>query len=220
MFDPVSQSLAAVSGRDSSAFPLVFVAGVVSSIGPCVAPRFIAAASLASAGGRRSAAAPVIAFVAGLTAAYAAFGAVASLLGRAAHWSAWTYWILAFALGVGGVLALWRGERACTHDRETDRATSLGGALLLGASFALVVSPCCTPLVAAIVAYTSASGGAAYGSMLLACFALGHAFPIVPVAFGATGAVRLLQRYSVRQAACVVSATLMLALSAYYAVLA
>jgi cytochrome c biogenesis protein CcdA len=96
----------------------------------------------------------------------------------------------------------------------------MGGAMLLGASFALVVSPCCTPLVAGIVAYTSASGSAAYGSLLLVSFALGHALPIIPVAFGVNRAARLLQRHAVRQAASVVSATLMLALSAYYAVLA
>jgi cytochrome c biogenesis protein CcdA len=218
VFDPFSQSLAAVSSRSVSAASLVFLAGAASSLGPCVAPRLVAAAGLAS--GRRNAAALVLAFVAGLMAAYAAFGAVTSLLGRAAHWSAYTYGIVALALAGGGAVTLWRGDRACGRHRDTDRATSMGGAMLLGASFALVVSPCCTPLVAGIVAYTSASGSAAYGSLLLVSFALGHALPIIPVAFGVNRAARLLQRHAVRQAASVVSATLMLALSAYYAVLA
>src|SRR5579884_2941484 len=141
MFDPISQSLTAVSSRSWYAIPLVFLSGAVTSIGPCVAPRFIAVAGLACGAGRRTALALALAFVAGLAATYAAFGAVTSLLGRAVHWSAYTYWIVTCALAAGACITLWRGERACAHDRGGDPPRSVGGALLLGSSFALVVSP-------------------------------------------------------------------------------
>lgn len=220
MFDPISQGLAAVSARSIYAVPLIFIAGAASSAGPCVAPRFIAVAGLTAGKSRPQAVALILAFVAGLTAAYASFGAVASLLGRAAQLSAWTYAAVALALAAGGFVTLWRGQVQCTHSHARENKAGAGGALLLGASFALVVSPCCTPLIIGILAYTSAAGNTAYASALLACFALGHALPLVGVAFGTNGIMAALERYGVREAAGVVSATLMLGLAGYYAVLA
>lgn len=220
MFDPVAQGLAAVSTRSVYAAPLVFLAGAVSSIGPCVAPRFIALAGLSAGKTRRQTVSLALSFVAGLTATYAAFGAVSSLLGRAAELSTYTYIAVAIALAAGGCVTLWRGQNECVHLHGHAAGGSLGGALLLGASFALVVSPCCTPLVFGILAYTSVGAGAGYGSALLACFALGHALPVLATAFGTQSMTGFLQRYAVRQAAGVVGATLMLGLAGYYAVLA
>ncbi|HET9097710.1 MAG TPA: cytochrome c biogenesis protein CcdA [Candidatus Baltobacteraceae bacterium] len=220
MVDPFSMGLAAVSTRSVYAPPLVFLAGAASSVGPCVAPRFIAVAGLTAGKSRAQAIVQMFAFVTGLTAAYASFGAVASLLGRATQFSTWTYAALALALALGGLLTLWRGQEDCSHAHARANTAGAGGALLLGASFALVVSPCCTPLVIGILTYTSAAGNAAYGSALLACFALGHALPVMGVALGTGGVMGVLQRYGVRRAAGVVSATLMLGLAAYYAVLA
>lgn len=220
MFDPISQGLAAVSTRNPYAPLLVFVAGGVSSVGPCVAPRFIAVAGLASGKSRGQTRALTVAFICGLTAAYAAFGAMSTLLARAMQFSAYTYAAIALVLAGGGLTTLWREGAACSHQHAREQNAGVGGALLLGASFALVVSPCCTPLVLGILAYTSASGSAAYGSGLLACFALGHALPLALVAAGANGMNAVLSRSGVRQAAGVISGTLMLALSGYYAVLA
>jgi cytochrome c-type biogenesis protein len=218
MFDPVTQGLAAVSTRSPYAPALVFAAGAVTSIGPCVAPRFIAVAGLAAGKSRRDTAILVAAFIGGLTTAYAAFGAASSLLGRAAQFSTYTYAALAIVLAAGGCVTLWREERVCAHTKPSGCNAGAGGALLLGASFALVLSPCCTPVVLGILAYTSAVGSVAYGSALLACYALGHALPIVAVASGMRGVTGMLRRNSVRQAAAVVSGTLMLALAAFYAV--
>ncbi len=220
MFDPVSQGLAAVSTRNASAPALIFAAGAVTSVGPCVAPRFIAVAGLAAGKSRRDTALLACAFVVGLTATYAAFGAVSSLLGRATQFSTFTYFGVAAALAFGGALTLWREEKTCRHARERTANASAGGALLLGASFALVLSPCCTPVVLGILAYTSSTGNAAYASALLACYAVGHALPIAAVALGMHRVTALLQRHSVRQAAAVVSGTLMLGLAGFYAVLA
>lgn len=220
MLDPITQGLAAAGTRSVYAAPLIFVAGAASSVGPCVAPRFIAVAGLTAGKSRAQSLVLILAFVAGLTAIYASFGAVASLLGRASQLSTWTYATVALALAAGGLISLWRGQVQCSHSHARVNNTSAGGALLLGASFALVVSPCCTPLVIGILTYTSAAGNAVYASTLLACFALGHALPVVAVGFGTSGIMGALQRYGVRQAAGVVSATLMLGLAAYYAVLA
>lgn len=220
MFDPISQALAAVGARSVYAAPLVFITGACTSVGPCVAPRFIAIAGLTAGKSSLQAVVLILAFVSGLTAMYASFGAVASLLVHAAEFSTWTYAAMALALAAGGLVTLWRGQVQCSHPHARANTTGAGGALLLGTSFALVVSPCCTPLVVGILTYTSASGSAAYASALLACFALGHALPVIGVAFGTNGIMAALQRSGVRQAAGMVSASLMLCLAGYYAVLA
>lgn len=203
------------------AVPLVFAAGAASSLGPCVAPRFIAVAGIAAGKSRSQIIILTLSFIAGLVFTYAAFGAVSSLLLRATQVSGYTYALVAAALAAGGVWTLWREETRCAHlDYASKHGTGAGAAFLLGCSFALVVSPCCTPLVLGIVAYTSESGNAVYASELLCCFALGHALPVIAVAFGVQRVNALLERYAVRQAASVVSATLMLGLAGYYAVLA
>lgn len=221
MFDPVSQGLAAAAARSAYAAPLAFLAGAVTSVGPCVAPRFIAIAGMTAGAPRIRVWSLVAAFVAGLTATYAAFGAVSSLLARATAFSTYTYVLVAVALALSGVITLWRDGDRCDHRHEDpERRYTRGGAFLLGASFALVVSPCCTPLVAGILTYTSQAGTPLYGSALLACFALGHALPVLGVASGMSSVSSALGRFSVRQASSVVSATLMLGLAAYYAILA
>lgn len=220
MLDPVSQSLAAVSTGSVTAVPLVFLAGAATSIGPCVAPRFIAVAGMAAGKTRGQTLSLAAAFIAGLTVTYAAFGAVSSLLIRAAQLSTLTYIAIAVLLGVGGLLTLWREQRQCSHAQPHRRDAGVGASFLLGASFALVVSPCCTPLVVGILAYSAAAGSTVYASALLACFALGHALPIIAVAFGVQRVGDVLGRHSVRQAASVISGTLMLGLAGYYAILA
>ncbi len=219
MFDPIAQGLAAVSSRSVYAAPLAFSAGALSSLGPCVAPRFIAIAGLTAGKTPAQARSLAFFFITGLTLTYAAFGVLSTLLSAAGKYSAFIYILVAAALAAGGLVTLWREPEACGHLQRC-KNVGAGGSLLLGASFALVVSPCCTPLVLGILAYTSASGSIAYGSAILACFSLGHALPIAAAAFGVNATTMLLQRRAVAQAAGVVSATLMLALSGYYAVLA
>jgi cytochrome c-type biogenesis protein len=218
MFDPIEQGLRAVSSVSAWAYPLVFFAGAVTSLGPCVAPRFIAVVGLTSSREPRRAATMAASFVAGLVAVYACFGAGASLIGHLAQISSWVYGVVAVALGIAGITTLWKEERI-PHG-HTRYAVGEGGSFFLGASFALVISPCCTPLVVGILAYASAAGSPFYGTSLLACFALGHALPILGAALGARGVTGIFQRLAVRQAAEVLSAAMMLVLAAYYAVLA
>jgi cytochrome c biogenesis protein CcdA len=221
MFDPLSSALRASSVHSPWALPIVFAAGAVSSIGPCVAPRLIAAVGLTAAKDLRESVKIMGSFICGLVLAYACFGAIASLVGRAVQFSAVIYGVLAAALGCAGTAMLWagRGDRLCAQHMAR-RNTGIGASFLIGASFALVVSPCCTPLVVAILAYTTASGDPLYGSSLLAVFAMGHALPLLGVGAGAQKIATMLSRANLQDAASTVAAALMLALAAYYAVLA
>ncbi len=260
MIDLLGESLRAVGTRSALAYPLVLGAGVVTSVGPCAAPRYVAVAALAHAA--RAPWTIVAAFASGLVAAYVALGALASGVGTATSalgslWSAssYVYGALATALLAGGVFTLLRASGTAAPDRcdhrtgrdasasgtaapgtttcrtnasrgtatsrtESTGAASFGGVFLLGASSVLVVSPCCTPIVAGIAGLTLATGRALDGVALLALFACGHA---VPVAFaGALGGrfASALRRLAASQAPAVVSGALMIALAAYYGVLA
>lgn len=233
MIDLIGESLRAVGSRSALAYPLVFGAGIVTSIGPCAAPRYVAVAALAHA-----ARAPwkiVPAFAAGLVGAYVALGAAAGAVAGApgamgALWSASPviYGALAVALLAGGIATLLRAApagdaHACgRHEaRRGSRGTvSTGGAFLLGASSVLVVSPCCTPIVAGIAGLTIATSRMLDGVTLLAAFGCGH---VVPVALaGALGGrfAASVRRLAASQAPAIVSGSLMLALAAYYGTLA
>jgi len=223
VIDAVSAGLHAVATRSPLAYPLVFAAGAVTSIGPCAAPRYVALAALVNASRRPSRI--VAAFVAGLVGAYVVLGVAAGALG--ALWSASrvVYAALAVVLAVAGVATLLRGDGA-SHEHESAHThaagarASLGGTFLLGASSAFVVSPCCTPIVAGIAGLTTASGHTGVGVALMAAFACGHALPVVSAGALGTRVSRGLRRVALTHASAIVSGTLMLALAAYYGVLA
>jgi thiol:disulfide interchange protein DsbD len=226
VIDVLGESLRAVGTRSALAYPLVFAAGLVTSVGPCAAPRYVAVAALAHAS--RAPWTVVGAFAAGLVGAYVALGGAVGSAANAlgALWSASpvVYAALAVALLAGGIATLLRalpvvGAHAC-HPRGSRGTAGLGGVFLLGASSVLVVSPCCTPVVAGIAGLTIATGRAFDGVLLLAVFACGH---VVPVALAGSLGDRLgaaVRRLAASQAPGIISGSLMLALAAYYGVLA
>lgn len=219
MIDPLGESLRAAAAGSPLAYPLVFAAGLATSIGPCVAPRYVAVAALAHGSAHPSRI--VGAFLAGLIGAYVTLGLGAGALG--ALWSNSTaiYVILAAALAAGGIVTLLGVQ---PHDHERRRACAVpgnaGGTFLLGASSAFVVSPCCTPAIAGIAGLTTLAGHTVEGTLLLATFALGHGSPLL--AAGALGrrVSALFARLAASDAPAVIGGTLMLALAAYYGVLA
>ena len=144
MIDAVSAGLHAVATRSPLAYPLVFVAGAVTSVGPCAAPRYVALAALVSAS--RNPARVIAAFVAGLIGTYVALGAAAGAIGALWTASRLLYAALAVTLAVAGLVTLLRGAGAShahgqAHARDAGARASLGGTFLLGASSAFVVSP-------------------------------------------------------------------------------
>lgn len=219
MTDMLGEALRAVSSGTPLAYPLVFVAGLATSVGPCTAPRYVAVAALAHAS--RRPARIIAAFVCGLAGAFVVLGFAMTSLPALWSSSRWSYAALTCALAIGGLTVLLRGSGGCTaHPPGTRAGAGLGGTFLLGASSALVVSPCCTPAIAAIAGVTSVSGRALEGSLLLAAFACGHALPLV--AAGALGmrSSAFFARFQAVQASATISGALMLALAAYYGVLA
>lgn len=224
MIDVLGDGLRAVAMRSAVAYPMMFAAGAVTGVGPCAVPRFVAVAALAAGARRRSPV--VVAFGAGLAGAYVALGLGAGTLG--ALWSAsrTTYAALAVVLAAAAFATLMRNPHevhaACigVRDGMPRVPASVGGAFLLGASSALVVAPCCAPVLATVAGLTVASGRLAEGSALLAAFGCGHALPVLLT--GSIGA-RLSVAFgpvSASGAPSIVAGGLMLALAAFYGLLA
>ena len=221
MIDPLAVSVEAIVRGDATRLPLVAFAGVVTSLGPCVAPRYIAIAALLGAKRRTL---TIATFVAGMLTAYTALAFGAGLLGQIAGNASALYVVLAAALATGGIVTLLR-DSGCDddHHREARGASPqsrrLSAVFSLGAASAFVVSPCCTPVVAAVIGMTATDASPLSRAALLVAFALGHAAPLFLV--GTLGALctRTFRTWNASPAPAVISGSLMLALGAYYGAL-
>lgn len=218
MIDLLDASLDALARQDLGRLPLVALAGVATSVGPCVAPRYVAITALLHDAARP--AWTTAAFVAGLTLAYAVLGfgvAVASVVWANASVG---YALLAATLTAGGLTTLLRRPSACRHEH----AAPLGGARLaqpfvLGALSACVVSPCCTPLLGAFAGLAAADRAPLAGAAFLGAFALGHATPLLFAGRTSAALGARLSGWSASGAAATVSGALMVALGGYYGLL-
>lgn len=218
MWDPASLGLTAVGRQSPYAFPLLFIAGTVTSFGPCTGPRMIAAAGLASAP-ERNRVSKIAAFIAGILLVYVAFALFGAMLAGALAYSSWIYSVTGIALCFGGLAGLVRVRRAHTCDSQRTAIPS-GAALFVGASSALIVSPCCTPILASVLAFGAATGNAVFTALCLVAFGLGHAVPVAVVgAFG--GVAKAFEKgETFRSALATVAGALMMGLGAFYLVLA
>lgn len=214
MIDPISAAIDGLQRGDAAKLPLVVFAGAITSVGPCVAPRYVALAALLQGGSR---ALITSAFVVGLTSAYALIGCAGGVLGILAVSVDAVDALLAAALFAYGLRTVLAPSLPCTHSSRAVARPRLSGAFLLGAASAVVVSPCCTPLVAAVVGMTAFDGTPLLGALFLAAFALGHALPLLLGACCGPLTARF-EGWTASGAPAIVSGTLMIALAAYYAV--
>jgi cytochrome c-type biogenesis protein len=217
MIDPIASAIAAAALQSPWAPASAFAAGVATSVGPCVAPRFVAVAALASSPGVARWKA-VSAFAAGLCASYVALGVAAGFAARIAAISAHVYALLALALLAFGLKTLWSEAPTCLHGDPKPR--SLGGACLLGMSFALVASPCCTPVIVVLGSLAASGPSPAFGALLIGSYSAGHALPLVGAGFGWQWLGTRLDVRAWRPAMQTVGGALLLALAGYYGVLA
>jgi len=170
------------------ALGLSFVGGLLSSLSPCVYPMIPIVASVVAgrdAGPRKKLHAFLrsLSYAAGLALVYAGFGLFAALGGHffgSISTSAWAQGaagliFVVLALGMLEILPLpylW----PTAGPRES---SGFGGAFLLGATSGLVVSPCTSPVLLALLTYVAAQGAALYGAALLLAFSLGMTLLLV-----------------------------------------
>lgn len=195
-----------------------FTAGIATCAGPCVAPRFAAVAGLTAGKTRAQAVKLCACFAAGLLLGYASFAAAAWIFRAALQLSHVLYAGLACGFGIAALLRLF--SRQCTHESFVRPITGAGAAMLLGCGLALVVSPCCAPVIVAVVAYAAADGNASHAAMLLACYAAGHALPLLALAGAAQKFAAAFTLLATARATALVTSGVLLGVAGYYAVLA
>jgi len=190
--------------------PLVFAAGVVSFISPCVLPLVpgylstisgVALEQMVERGqgvGRRIATASGL-FLAGFLFVFVSLGASASVLGEALrHHRLWLDrvsggLIVLFGLSLLGVG--WSGSlRVSWTQRLQTAARRRGGPVALGVAFAFCWTPCVGPILATVLTLAGTSGSLRSGVLLLAVYGLGLAAPFILVGFGFARALAAFKR--------------------------
>ena len=194
-----------LSGNPLLALALVFAAGVLTSLTPCVYPMIPITAALVggqSAGGavsRGRTVALTFTYVAGLALAYAALGLLAGLTGTifgTVSANPWLYFAMAnvlllAALAMLDVIPVRLPAALLTRAANAGTAGRFSGAFLMGAMSGLVAAPCSAPVMAAVLTWVTATRSATLGFLYLFAFSLGMCTLLVVVGVSSGMVARL-----------------------------
>lgn len=192
----VSQSL---SGNLGLALPLIFVAGIVTSLSPCIlsmVPVLVGYVGGYSNPSRLKGFSMSFMFVLGLGVTFAILGITAASFGRVfgqigSHW----YLIMAAVAILMGLQLLGVFNINLPGLKTMPIKTKgIVGSFFMGLFFGLVASPCATPVLAVILTYLASKGDLVFGGLMLFTYGLGHGTPLL-VAGTFTGAIKNLRQF-------------------------
>ena len=216
--DLIARALAAASTGSLVAPLTAFGAGVVSSTGPCAVPRFIAVSAMASSS-RPGCYFRIASFMGGLAVGYTGIAMSFTALRSISALTPQIYLMLAVLFGLYGVKVLIsRPRSSCNHDKSASQ--SIGASFFVGASFAMVASPCCTPILAYLASLASANLSLPAAFALVSSFVAGHVLLLSAAAVGVRVLPALERTAIVTDALPAVNAGLLLATAGYYGLLA
>ena len=185
-----------LSSSPLTALPILFIAGVLTSLAPCIYPMIPITAAIV--GGSAVGEAPrarsrtvilTFAYVLGLSLAYASVGLFAGLTGTlfgSVSTNPWVYFAMANLLIVAALAMLevipvrvpaWLLTRAAT----AGQGGSLYGVFVMGAASGLVAAPCSAPVMAAVLTWVTATKSGVLGFIYLFVFSLGMCTLLVMV---------------------------------------
>jgi len=194
-----------------------FLAGLATSIGPCIAPRYLALTALLANSRACGRWLRVVCFAGGLLLCYGLLATAVSLIAALAVLSRFIY--LGLALGfLGFGLRTLTASPACAHARSA--GTSPGAAFMAGGALGLVFSPCCTPVVGVIAGIAATSGSFSAALPAAFAFALGHLAPLATVGAGFRVGERFAFGNALGAAMGTIGGGLSVALACYYGILA
>ncbi len=177
-----------LSSSPLTALPILFIAGVLTSLAPCIYPMIPITAAIV--GGSAVGDAPrarsrtvflTFAYVLGLSLAYASVGLFAGLTGTlfgSVSTNPWLYFTMANLLIIAALAMLevvpvrvpaWLLTRAAT----AGKGGSLYGVFVMGAASGLVAAPCSAPVMAAVLTWVTATKSGVLGFIYLFVFSLG-----------------------------------------------
>jgi cytochrome c-type biogenesis protein len=187
---------------------IALLAGVVSSIGPCAAPRYLAMLALVEPASGSVRHASVVRFALGTLCGYLALGVGGASLLWVLHDQRVIEWALAISFVIGG-LAL-AADRHCDH-----RVGALNG-FVPGFGSSLIASPCCTPAVLATAAAMESGVWAISALVSLAAFAIGHIAPVIIAGTTLRASTRLAAADRLRGVVPTIAGGCAVALGIYY----
>jgi cytochrome c-type biogenesis protein len=175
------------------ALPLLFGAGLATSLTPCIYPMIpITAGILGGAGAtgrsRNRSVLMTLAYVSGLAAVYSLLGLLAGLTGTlfgAVSSNPWAYFAMAnllllAALAMLDVVPVAAPRRAVEWAARLSGG-SAAGVFVMGAASGLVAAPCGAPAFAAVLTFVATTGSAVLGMLYLLVFSLGLTAVLVGV---------------------------------------
>ncbi len=211
-----------------TALPLLFGAGLVTSLTPCIYPMIpITAGVLGGAGAvgrsRGRTVAMSLVYALGLATVYASLGLIAGLTGTlfgTISSNPWAYFAMGNLLLLAGLamldaIPILVPERFLTWAGRFG-SQSLGAVFLMGATSGLVAAPCGAPAFAAVLTFVGTTQSAGLGFLYLFVFSLGMTALLIGIGIfsGTVAALPKPGRWTVwiKRAAGV----LMLAMAEYY----
>ena len=183
-----SQISAQLSSSPLTALPILFIAGVLTSLAPCIYPMIPITAAIVGGGTVGDVPRPrsrtvilTFTYVLGLALAYASVGLFAGLTGTlfgSVSTNPWLYFAMANLLILAALAMLdvipvrvpaWILTRAST----AGKGGSLSGVFVMGAVSGLVAAPCGAPVMAAVLTWVTTTKSGVWGFLYLFVFSLG-----------------------------------------------
>ena len=179
---------AQLSSSPLTALPILFIAGVLTSLAPCIYPMIPITAAIV--GGSTIGDVPrprsrtvllTFTYVIGLALAYASLGLFAGLTGTlfgSVSTNPWLYFAMANLLIIAALAMLdvipvrvpaWLLTRAAT----AGEGGSVYGVFVMGAASGLIAAPCSAPVMAAVLTWVTATKSDVLGFIYLFVFSLG-----------------------------------------------
>ncbi len=204
-----SSITARLSGSPLSALPLLFIAGVLTSLTPCIYPMIPITAAIVGGGEANAAAAGAnrrlrplllsLTYVLGLALVYAALGLFAGLTGTMfgrISTNPWLYFGMAnllviAALSMFDVIPVRLPTALVQRASTAGEGGRFGGTFVMGAMSGLVAAPCSAPVMIAVLTWVSETKSAALGFIYLFVFSLGMCTLLVVVGVSSGSVSRL-----------------------------
>ena len=179
---------AQLSSSPFTALPVLFIAGVLTSLTPCIYPMIPITAAIVGGSSVGDAPRPrgrtvvlTFAYVIGLATAYASLGLFAGLSGTifgSVSTNPWLYFVMANLLVIASlamldVIPVRLPTALLSRAARAGEAGKVSGALIMGAASGLVAAPCSAPVMAAVLTWVTATKSGVLGFIYLFVFSLG-----------------------------------------------
>ena len=194
-----------LSGSPVSAIPALFVAGLLTSLTPCVYPMIpitaaiVGGSSVGAPPTRGRTVALTLSYVLGLSVVYSALGLFAGLSGTlfgSVSSNPWLYFgmanlLIVAALGMLDVIPVRLPSSIMQRAATAGEGGRIAGALTMGAVSGLVAAPCSAPVMAAVLTWVTTTKSAVLGFVYLFSFSLGMCTLLVVVGLSSGSLAKL-----------------------------